>query len=61
MSLVSILFTLALIGLITWLFCQIPMPIQIRNIIVAVAVIFLVLWVLQHFGVHTGLPSLRLR
>jgi di/tricarboxylate transporter len=61
MSLISLILALAICGFLAWLVLQIPVPVPVRNIIVAVICVFLVIWILQQFGVNTGLPTLRLK
>ena len=60
MSVISILLSVALFGFIAWMVCQIPMPDPVRKILVAVICVVLILWVLGLFGVHTGLPTVRM-
>lgn len=50
MSLITILATLAIIGLLLWILLQIPMPVQIKNVIIGVAILFIVLWLVKQFG-----------
>jgi hypothetical protein len=61
MSLISLILALAICGFLAWLVLQIPMPVPVRNIFVTVICVFLVIWLLQQFGVDTGLPTLRLK
>lgn len=61
MSLIPIILGLALAGFLSWLILQIPMPQPFRNVILGVIIVLLVLWVLQAFGVNTGLPHLSIR
>lgn len=59
MSLVSLLLVLVVVGFICWLITLIPMPPPFPKVITGVIILFLVLWLLQQFGVvHT---NLRLR
>lgn len=60
MSILGLLLTIAIFGAIVFLILQIPMPVWTRNIVVAVAIIFLVLWVAQGFGIATPF-SMRLK
>lgn len=55
MSIISLLVTLAIIGLVCWVILQIPMPTPIRNVIVGVAILFIVLWVVKALGVNLNL------
>lgn len=50
MSLITILVTLAVIGLVLFVILQIPMPVQIKNVIIGVAILFVVLWLLKTTG-----------
>lgn len=61
MTIISLILAIALCGFIVWLCLQIPMPDQFRKIIIAVVCVVLILWVLQQFGVNTGLPAIRLK
>ena len=62
MSLINLVVVLALVGFLLWLIVNfIPMPAPVQKIIIAVVVVFVVLWLLQGFGVITGFENLRLR
>ncbi len=62
MSLINLVIVLALVGFLLWLIVNfIPMPAPVQKIIIAVVVVFVVLWLLQGFGVITGFENLRLR
>lgn len=53
MSVITVLFVLALLGVLTWAITNyIPMPSAIKNLIIVVAVIVGILYVMQIFGVH---------
>lgn len=55
MSIIGILLTLAVFGFLLWLIVTyIPMEPPIKNIIVVVAVIFLVIWLLSSTGLLGG-------
>lgn len=59
MSLISLILVLVLVGFICWLITLIPMPAPFPKVITGIIILFLVLWLLQSFGViHT---NLRLR
>lgn len=60
MSLITIILVLAIAGFCAWAVLQIPMPQPFKNIILGVIIIVLVLWILQVFGVDTGLGRIRL-
>lgn len=60
MSLIGIVLVLAIVGVVIWLVNTIvPMPGWMKTVINAVAAIFVLLWILQAFGL-TG-PVVRLR
>jgi hypothetical protein len=62
MSLLSIVVTIIVVGVLLWAVNSfIPMDSKIRNILNAVVVIVLVLWLLQSFGVLGSLRGLRVR
>lgn len=61
MPIIPILITIAIAGFIVWLVLQIPMPEPFPKIIIAVVCVVLVLWILQLFGVDTGLPLMRVK
>jgi hypothetical protein len=54
MSLISILVALIIAGLILWVVGQIPLDPWIQKIIRVVVVVFVVLWLLQAFGLWSG-------
>lgn len=47
MGLIELLLVLVIIGFLTWIVMQIPMPQVFRNIAVGVIVLFVVIWLLQ--------------
>lgn len=51
MSLISIIITLVVVGVLLWLINLIPMAGSIKTIINLIVVIFVVIWLLQTFGV----------
>lgn len=57
---IAVLLTIALAGFLCWLILKIPMPPVVQNVIVGVFVVLVIVFVLQRFGVDTGLPRLRL-
>jgi len=60
MSLVSIILTLIVVGILLWLVnSYIPMDGKIKNILNVVVVIAVVLWLLQAFGVLGALNGVR--
>lgn len=60
MAIVPVLITLALLGFLVYLVCLIPMPDPVRKIIIGVVIVIVVLFVLQIFGVQTGVPQIRI-
>jgi hypothetical protein len=60
MSLVSIILTLIVVGVLLWLInSYIPMDSKIKGILNGVVVIVVVLWLLQAFGVIGALNGIR--
>ena len=61
MSLVSIVITLIVVGVLLWLInSYIPMDRKIKNILNIVVVIVLVLWLLKAFGLINSLNGLKI-
>lgn len=58
MSLVMLLVTIAVMGLLVWALTSIPMPEPFRRAIIVIAVVILVFYVLQTFGL---MPNLGIR
>ena len=62
MSIITILIVLIIFGVILWLVnTYIPIDWKIKNIINIVAVIFIVLWLLQAFGLLGALGNVRIK
>jgi len=60
MSLISLIVTLIVIGVLLWLVnCYIPMDGKIKNIINVVAVICVVIWLLSVFGIIGQAGTIR--
>lgn len=60
MSLISLVITLIVVGVLLWLVnTYIPMDSKIKTILNVVVVIAVVLWLLQAFGVLGSLSSVR--
>jgi hypothetical protein len=57
---ISILITLAIFGFIVYLITLVPMPAPWKNVIIGVAILFLVIYVLQMLGGVGGFPRLHL-
>jgi hypothetical protein len=61
MPLLNIFIVLIVAGVILWLInSYIPMDSKIKSILNAVAVIVLVVWLLQVFGILSSLKSIRI-
>jgi ABC-type long-subunit fatty acid transport system fused permease/ATPase subunit len=61
MSLVSVLLTLVVFGVILWLINNyIPMDQKIKNILNIVAIIIVVIWLLRALGVLGSLDNIRI-
>lgn len=56
MSIVHIIVILIVVGLLLWAVGQIPMDPTIRKILHVVAIVAVILWLLQAFGLLAGLP-----
>lgn len=62
MSLVGLVMTLVVVGILLWLLNNyVPMDGKIKQIINVVVVIVVVIWVLQAFGVLGSLQNIRIR
>jgi hypothetical protein len=62
MSLVGLVLTLVVVGVLLWLLNNyVPMDGKIKSIINVVVVIVVVIWVLQGFGVLGSLQNIRIR
>ena len=60
MSLISIILTLIVVGILLWLInSYVPMDSKIKSILNVVVVIAVVLWLLQAFGVLGALNGVR--
>lgn len=60
MSLIGIIVTLIVVGVLLWLVnTYIPMDGKIKNILNIVVVIVVVLWLLSVFGLFSSLNSIR--
>jgi ABC-type long-subunit fatty acid transport system fused permease/ATPase subunit len=61
MSLISLLLTLVVVGVLLWLLNNyVPMDGKIKSIINALVVIVVVVWLLQSFGVLGSLHNIRI-
>jgi hypothetical protein len=62
MSLIGLVLTLVVVGVLLWLLNNyVPMDAKIRSIINIVVVIVVVIWLLQAFGVLGSLQGIRIR
>ena len=62
MSLIGLVVTLVVVGVLLWLLNNyVPMDGKIKSIINVVVVIVVVIWVLQAFGLLGSLRNIRLR
>jgi hypothetical protein len=62
MSLIGLILTLVVVGILLWLVNNyIPMDSKIKTIINVVVVIVVVIWLLQAFGVLGSLRDIRIR
>ena len=62
MSLISLILTLVVVGVLLWLLNNyVPMDSKIKTIINVVVVIVVVVWLLQAFGILGSLRDIRIR
>lgn len=62
MSLISLLITVAVVGLFLWLVnAYIPMESTVKRILNGIVIFVLVIWLLQSFGIIGSLGGLRIR
>lgn len=62
MSLISLVVTLVVVGVLLWLLNNyVPMDAKIRSIINVVVVIVVVVWLLQGVGLLGSLQNIRIR
>ena len=62
MSLIGLVLTLAVVGVLLWLLnTYVPMDGKIRSIINVVVVIVVVVWILQGVGLLGSLQNIRIR
>jgi hypothetical protein len=62
MSLVGLVITLVVVGVLLWLLNNyVPMDGKIKSILNVVVVIVVVIWLLQAFGLLGSLQNIRLR
>ena len=62
MSLIGVVITLVVVGVLLWLLnTYVPMDAKIKNIINVLVVIVVVIWILQAFGVLGSLQNIQIR
>ena len=62
MSLVTIVITLIVVGVLLWLVnTYIPMDGKIKRILNVVVVVVVVIWLLQVFGIIASIDAIRIR
>ena len=62
MSLIGVVLTLVVVGVLLWLLNNyVPMDSKIKTIINVVVVIVVVIWLLQAFGILGSVYNLRIR
>lgn len=62
MSLIGLVLTLVVVGVLLWLLNNyVPMDAKIKRIMNIVVVIVVVIWLLQTFGLLSSLQSIRIR
>jgi hypothetical protein len=62
MSLIGLILTLVVVGVVLWLLNNyIPMDGKIKRILNVVVVIVVVIWLLQAFGILGSLQNIRIR
>jgi hypothetical protein len=62
MGLLELIILIALLGLVVWAVTNfIPMPPQFRTMIIVIAVVVVVLFVLQQFGLVPNLNKFRIK
>lgn len=60
-SIISLILTIAVIGIVVWFILQLPMPAVFRNLIIALVTLFVLIWLLEQFGMVNGLTRLRIK
>lgn len=61
MPIVPLILAIAVAGFLVWIITQVPMPAVFRNVVYGFVCFALVLWILQMFGIDTGIGRVRLR
>lgn len=60
MSIIALLLTIAVIGVIVWAITLLPMPQPFRQVIVAISLILLLFYVLSALGIVSHVNGIRL-
>jgi hypothetical protein len=60
MSLVSLVLTLVVVGVLLYLVSLIPMNATIQRVIQVLVILFVIIWVIQSIGLLGAGPSIRL-
>jgi len=62
MSLIGLVLTLVIVGVVLWLINNyVPMDSKIKTIVNVVVVVVVVIWLLQAFGIVGSLRDIRIR
>jgi len=62
MSLIGLVLTLVIVGVVLWLINNyVPMDAKIKTIVNVVVVVVVVIWLLQAFGIVGSLRDIRIR
>lgn len=59
MSLITIVITLVVVGVVLWLINLIPMQPTIKRIVNAIIVIFIIIWLMKIFGLWSYLSNIH--
>ncbi len=56
MSIVGIILTLLVIGFVAWLLTTVPIPVHpwVKTAIIGILLFFVLVWILNQFGIDTG-------
>lgn len=57
MTLISLLITIVIIGVLLWLITLIPMEPTMKKIAIGLAIVIVILWLLSSFGLLTGVGN----
>jgi hypothetical protein len=58
MSIITLVLVLLIVGFLIYMLQTLPLPIHpwIKNLILGVVIIVFVIWLLNAFGINTGIP-----